>query len=55
MAEVAKTLREQGLNAFVRWNFIFLAPPLVITEAQLREGLRRVDAALTVGDGLIAK
>jgi len=50
MAEVAKFLRAHGLYTFVRWNWIFVVPPLCITEAQLDEGLSVIDQALAITD-----
>lgn len=50
MAEVAKFLRDNGLYTFVRWNWIFVVPPLCITEAQLKEGLTIIDRALEISD-----
>ncbi len=47
---INKTLKEEGMSTFVRWNMIFNCPPLVITEAQLKEGLDIVDHALTKVD-----
>ena len=32
-----------------------LAPPFVITEAELEEGLQVIDAALSVADGQVAR
>lgn len=51
MAIVAKTLREQGMSGFVRWNMVFNCPPLIINEAQIQEGLAMVDHALSLVDG----
>ncbi|MCA0455139.1 MAG: aminotransferase class III-fold pyridoxal phosphate-dependent enzyme [Chloroflexi bacterium] len=48
---VYKTLRDEGMSTFVRWNMIFNCPPLTITEAQLKEGLDIIDHALTKIDG----
>lgn len=50
MAKAAKSLRESGINAFVRWNMIFSTPPLTITESQLQEGLDALDLALELVD-----
>jgi len=51
MAELGKTLRENGLFTFIMANnmgsMLFVVPPLCITEAQLDEGLAIIDAALT--------
>lgn len=43
-------LRQNGLFTFVRWNTFFVNPPLIITEAQLREGLEIIDRALEITD-----
>ena len=40
MAELGRFFREKGLYTFVRWNTFFTNPPLDITEAQLRRGVR---------------
>ena len=50
MAALNKFFREQGLYTFVRWNTFFTNPPLVITEAQLEEGLAIVDRGLEITD-----
>lgn len=50
MQAVARSLREQGLSTFVRWNWVFCDPPLVITEEQIGEGLEILDRALTEAD-----
>jgi len=31
---------------FVKWNFIFVAPPLIVTEAQIDEGVAIFSEAL---------
>ena len=50
MAELAKFLRENGLHTFVRWNWILIAPPLCINEAELDEGMAIIDKALEITD-----
>jgi len=50
MAALGKFFREQGLYTFVRWNTFFTNPPLVITEAQLDEGMKIVDRGLEITD-----
>lgn len=50
MQKVAATLRQNGLSTLVRWNWIFCAPPLVVNETQLQEGLAILDEALAVAD-----
>jgi taurine--2-oxoglutarate transaminase len=50
MNEVAKSLKDQGMYTFVRWNYIFIAPPLVITEEQVDEGMFMISNALKIAD-----
>jgi taurine---2-oxoglutarate transaminase len=47
-------LRENGLFTFVRWNTVFANPPLIIDEAQLREGLAIIDRGLELVDRAVA-
>jgi taurine--2-oxoglutarate transaminase len=44
--QIKAQLLERGLYAYARWNLILLAPPLVIDENELREGLRLLDEVL---------
>jgi len=50
MTALGSFFREQGLYTFVRWNTFFTNPPLIITEAQLHEGLDIVDRGLDITD-----
>jgi taurine--2-oxoglutarate transaminase len=50
MAELGRFFREEGLYTFVRWNTFFTNPPLIITEAQLEEGLAIIDRGLEITD-----
>ena len=50
MMALGAFFREQGLYTFVRWNTFFTNPPLIITEAQLLEGLDIVDRGLEITD-----
>jgi taurine--2-oxoglutarate transaminase len=50
MKRLAGYLRENGLFTMVRWNWIFCAPPLVITEEQLREAIEIISGALDITD-----
>lgn len=38
--------RERGLYTMVRWNSVFICPPLCISAEQLREGLAIIDEGL---------
>lgn len=33
----------RGLYVYMRWNLVLMAPPLIINEAELRDGLSRLD------------
>jgi taurine--2-oxoglutarate transaminase len=50
MNKVAGKLTELGLFTFVRWNWIFVAPPLIITKDQIDEGLGIISKAISIAD-----
>lgn len=50
MNKVAARLKQLGMYAFVRWNYVFIAPPLSITREQVEEGLAMIDEALSIAD-----
>ena len=50
MNQVAARLRQLGMYTFVRWNYVFIAPPLCITREQIDEGLAIISEALTIAD-----
>jgi taurine--2-oxoglutarate transaminase len=50
MNKVAASLKAQGMHAFVRWNYVFIAPPLSVTTEQLDEGLAILSHALAIAD-----
>lgn len=50
MNQVAGCLRKLGMYTFVRWNYIFIAPPLCITIEQIEEGLGIISEALRIAD-----
>ena len=47
---MAARIRELGMFTFVRWNWIFIAPPLIITKEQIDEGLEIISEALRIAD-----
>ena len=51
MGQVAVRLRQRGMYTFVRWNYLFIAPPLSISREQIDEGLAIISEALTIADG----
>ena len=55
MNKVSAFFRENGLYTFVRWNNVFVNPPLCINEAELMEGLAIVDRALDLADQAVAR
>jgi taurine--2-oxoglutarate transaminase len=50
MNQVAAKIRELGMYTFVRWNYIFIAPPLCITREQVDEGLAIISEAIAIAD-----
>ena len=48
--KMAAKIKELGMFTFVRWNFIFIAPPLIITEEQIDEGLAIISEAISIAD-----
>ncbi len=50
MKKVAAKIRELGMFTFVKWNFIFVAPPLNITQDQIDEGLSIISEAISIAD-----
>ena len=50
MNKVAAKIKELGMYTFVRWNYIFVAPPLCVTKEQIDEGLAIISEALKIAD-----
>jgi taurine--2-oxoglutarate transaminase len=50
MGQVAARLRQLGMYTFVRWNYVFIAPPLCITMEHIDAGLAIISEALTIAD-----
>ena len=50
MNKVAAKIKELGMYTFLRWNYIFVAPPLIVTKAQIDEGLAIISGAIAVSD-----
>ena len=50
MNKVAAKLKALGMYTFVRWSYVFIAPPLIITKDQIDEGLGMISEALKIAD-----
>ena len=50
MNKVAAKIRELGMYTFVRWGYIFVAPPLCVTKTQIDEGLAIISEAIKIAD-----
>jgi taurine--2-oxoglutarate transaminase len=50
MNKVAAKIKELGMYTFVRWNYIFVAPPLIVTKEQIDEGLAIISEAISIAD-----
>ena len=50
MNKVAAKINELGMFTFVRWNWIFLAPPLCIDKAGVDEGMEIISKAISIAD-----
>lgn len=53
MNQVMAACRDLGLWPFSHFNRIHIAPPLIITQEELEDGLARMDQALAVADKLV--
>ena len=47
---LAKKIRELGMFTFVKWNFIFVAPPLTISQSEVDEGMEILSQAIQIAD-----
>ncbi|MFM1745933.1 MAG: hypothetical protein RLZZ630_1870 [Bacteroidota bacterium] len=50
MNQVAAKIKELGMFTYVRWNWIFVVPPLTVTKDQIDEGLAIISEALKIAD-----
>lgn len=47
---MARKIRELGMFTFVRWNWIFVAPPLNVSREEVDEGLEIISQAISIAD-----
>src|SRR5665647_1042796 len=55
MNNVAAKIKELGMSSFVRWNYVFFAPPLCITKEQIDAGLAIISEALKIADEAVVE
>ncbi|MEM9686402.1 MAG: aminotransferase class III-fold pyridoxal phosphate-dependent enzyme [Bacteroidota bacterium] len=48
--KMAARIRELGMFTFVRWNWIFVAPPLNVSKEEVNEGLDIISQAISIAD-----
>ncbi|MFP5470477.1 MAG: aminotransferase class III-fold pyridoxal phosphate-dependent enzyme [Bacteroidia bacterium] len=48
--KMAAKVRELGMFTFVRWNWIFIAPPLCINKTEIDEGLDIISKVISIAD-----
>ncbi|MEO6548168.1 MAG: aminotransferase class III-fold pyridoxal phosphate-dependent enzyme [Ferruginibacter sp.] len=53
MNKVAAKIKELGMYTFVRWGYIFIAPPLCVTKDQIDEGLAIISEAISIADEIV--
>jgi taurine--2-oxoglutarate transaminase len=53
MGKLAAHLKSRRLYAFSRFNMLWVCPPLIINEAELREGLDIIEEALALVDATL--
>jgi taurine--2-oxoglutarate transaminase len=50
MSALRRFCLDNGLFLYTHWHTVLIIPPLIITEAQLREGMEVLDKALEITD-----
>ena len=50
MKSIIGKLKEKGFMTYSHENMVFICPPLIITEEQLREEMIKMDEVLSVVD-----
>jgi len=48
--KMSAKIRELGMFTFVRWSYIFIAPPLNVSKAEVDEGLQIISQAIAIAD-----
>ena len=55
MNKVTAKIGELGMYTFVRWNYVFIAPPLCINQEQIDEGLAIISEAISIADAFVIR
>lgn len=55
MTALRKYCLDHGLFLYTHWHTVLIIPPLIITEAELMEGMTVLDEALKITDNSVAK
>lgn len=50
MDKVKKSLMDDGVYMYLRWNYMFIVPPCIISEDEMKEAFAAIDKALTIAD-----
>jgi taurine--2-oxoglutarate transaminase len=50
MGALKKYCLDHGLFLYTHWHTVMIIPPLIITEEQLKEGVKVLDQALEITD-----
>ena len=50
IGQIGSFLASRGVYTYLRWNYMFIAPPLSINEEELNFGLGIIDESLTLAD-----
>ncbi|MCK1420543.1 MULTISPECIES: aminotransferase class III-fold pyridoxal phosphate-dependent enzyme [unclassified Bradyrhizobium] len=53
--ELCRRLFQLGLIVIAKWDFVFIAPPLIVTAEEIDDGIAKIDEVLSYTDELIAK
>jgi taurine--2-oxoglutarate transaminase len=48
--KMAAKIRELGMFTFVRWSYIFIAPPLNVSKKEIDDGLEIISQAISIAD-----
>ena len=50
MDKVKKSLMDDGVYMYLRWNYMFIVPPCIINEEEMNEAFAAIDKALSIAD-----